>query len=61
LIGWISTEDIADVAFKALTDQVIEHTNPVMVGPELWTYAQVSNILYIDPRHELRSFRLPNF
>ncbi|KAJ7805029.1 hypothetical protein B0H14DRAFT_2745982 [Mycena olivaceomarginata] len=45
LIGWISTEDIADVAFKALTDQVIEHTNPVMVGPELWTYAQIAQLL----------------
>lgn len=40
-IGWISTEDIADVAFKALTTPTIEHTNPVLVGPELLSYAQV--------------------
>jgi hypothetical protein len=42
-IGWISTEDIniADVAFKALTDLVIEHTSPIMVGLELFTYAEV--------------------
>ncbi|KAJ7100456.1 hypothetical protein C8R44DRAFT_988502 [Mycena epipterygia] len=45
LIGWISTDDIADVAFKALTDPVIEYTNPVMVGPELLSYAQIANIL----------------
>ncbi|KAF7368233.1 Zinc finger mynd domain-containing protein 17 [Mycena venus] len=45
LIGWISTDDIADVAFKAFTDKVIEHTNPVTVGPELLSCAQVGNIL----------------
>ncbi|KAJ6544382.1 hypothetical protein B0H19DRAFT_957082 [Mycena capillaripes] len=45
LIGWISTDDIADVVFKALTDQVIEHTNPIMVGPELFTYAQIADML----------------
>ncbi|KAF8171018.1 hypothetical protein K438DRAFT_1909238 [Mycena galopus ATCC 62051] len=44
-IGWISTDDIADVAFKALTNEVIEHTNPVMVGPELLTYAQIAEML----------------
>ncbi|KAJ6452426.1 hypothetical protein C8R45DRAFT_1112989 [Mycena sanguinolenta] len=43
-IGWISTDDIADVAFKALTDPVIAHTNPIMVGPELFTYAQIAEI-----------------
>lgn len=41
LIAWISTEDIADGAFSALTDPVIKHTNPVMVGPELFSYDQV--------------------
>ncbi|KAJ6592782.1 agroclavine dehydrogenase [Mycena capillaripes] len=45
LIGWISIDDIADVAFKALTDPVIEHTNPVMVGPELFSYAQITQML----------------
>ncbi|KAF7369515.1 NAD(P)-binding protein [Mycena venus] len=45
LIGWISTDDIADVAFKAFTDKVIEHTNPVMVGPELLSYAQIAQIM----------------
>ncbi|KAJ6617186.1 hypothetical protein B0H10DRAFT_2218827 [Mycena sp. CBHHK59/15] len=45
LIGWISTEDIADVAFKALIDPVIEHTHPIMVGPELLSYAQIARIL----------------
>ncbi|KAJ6517497.1 hypothetical protein C8R47DRAFT_960668 [Mycena vitilis] len=45
LIGWISTDDIADVAFKALTDPVIAHTNPIMVGPELLSYAQITQML----------------
>ncbi|KAJ7713866.1 hypothetical protein B0H16DRAFT_1619762 [Mycena metata] len=45
LIGWISTDDIADVAFKALTDPVIEQTNPIMVGPELFSYAQITQML----------------
>ncbi|KAK7057632.1 NAD(P)-binding protein [Favolaschia claudopus] len=45
LIGWISTEDIADVAFEALTAATIEHTNPVMVGPELLSYAQITQML----------------
>jgi uncharacterized protein YbjT (DUF2867 family) len=46
LIGWISTEDIADVAFKALIDPVIEHTHPIMVGPELLSYAQVRELSF---------------
>ncbi|KAJ7767005.1 hypothetical protein DFH07DRAFT_1012023 [Mycena maculata] len=45
LIGWISTEDIADVAFKALTAPTIEHTNPVLVGPELLSYAQIAGMM----------------
>ncbi|KAK7051745.1 NAD(P)-binding protein [Favolaschia claudopus] len=43
-IGWISNEDIADVAFKALTDSAIEHNNPIMVGPELLTFAQIADL-----------------
>lgn len=41
LLGYVSTEDIADVAFKALVDDVIEHNNPIIVGPELVSYDQV--------------------
>ncbi|KAJ7463522.1 hypothetical protein B0H11DRAFT_2240996 [Mycena galericulata] len=41
LVGWISTEDIAEVAFKALTVPMIEHTNPILVGPELLSYAEI--------------------
>ncbi|KAJ6496888.1 hypothetical protein DFH09DRAFT_1001993 [Mycena vulgaris] len=44
-IGWISTDDIADVAFKALLDPVIKHTSPIMVGPELFSYAQIAQML----------------
>ncbi|KAJ7484087.1 hypothetical protein B0H11DRAFT_1197233 [Mycena galericulata] len=44
-LGFISTEDIADVAFKALTAPTIEHSGPIMVGPELLSYAEVAQIL----------------
>ncbi|KAJ6504559.1 hypothetical protein DFH09DRAFT_1050965 [Mycena vulgaris] len=44
-IGWISTDDIADVAFKALLDPVIKHTSPIMVGPELFSYVQIAQML----------------
>ncbi|KAJ7078776.1 agroclavine dehydrogenase [Mycena epipterygia] len=44
LIGWISTDDIADVALKALLDPVISHTNPIMVGPEILSYAQIAKM-----------------
>ncbi|KAJ7866697.1 hypothetical protein B0H13DRAFT_1897967 [Mycena leptocephala] len=45
LIGWISTEDIADIAYRALTDPIIEHTNPIMVGPELLSYSQIAQTM----------------
>ncbi|KAJ7744031.1 hypothetical protein DFH07DRAFT_749637 [Mycena maculata] len=45
-INWLDFhEDIADIAFKALTDAAIEHTNPIMVGPEFLSYAQIAQIL----------------
>jgi hypothetical protein len=40
LLGYVSTEDIAEVAFKALVDDVIQH-NPIIVGPELLSYDKV--------------------
>ncbi|KAJ7154761.1 hypothetical protein C8R46DRAFT_960870, partial [Mycena filopes] len=45
LIGYVSTEDIADVAFKALVDDVIEHDNPIIVGPELFSYDKIAEML----------------
>ncbi|KAJ7728781.1 hypothetical protein B0H16DRAFT_240299 [Mycena metata] len=44
-VGYVSTEDIAKVAFKALVDDVIEHNNPVIVGPELLSYDQIAEML----------------
>ncbi|KAK7059705.1 NAD(P)-binding protein [Favolaschia claudopus] len=44
-LGYVSTEDIADVAFKALVDDVIEHDNPIIVGPELVSYDQIADML----------------
>ncbi|KAJ6548653.1 hypothetical protein B0H19DRAFT_1074486 [Mycena capillaripes] len=35
LIGHISTEDIAEVAFKALVDDMIENPQPILVGPRV--------------------------
>ncbi|KAJ7131176.1 hypothetical protein C8R44DRAFT_904218 [Mycena epipterygia] len=35
LIGYMSTEDIAKVALKTLMDEVIENTEPILVGLEL--------------------------
>ncbi|KAJ7488509.1 hypothetical protein B0H11DRAFT_1720406, partial [Mycena galericulata] len=45
LVGWISTEDIAEVAFKALTAPTIEYTNPVLVGPELIFDPQIAQMM----------------
>ncbi|KAJ7150978.1 hypothetical protein C8R43DRAFT_887044 [Mycena crocata] len=45
LIGYVSTEDIAEVAFKALVDPVIEHSNPIIVGPELLSYDKIASML----------------
>ncbi|KAJ7115822.1 hypothetical protein C8R44DRAFT_832684 [Mycena epipterygia] len=45
LVGWVSTQDIAAVAFKALVDDVIENTNPIIMGPELLSYDQIASML----------------
>ncbi|KAJ7197686.1 hypothetical protein C8J57DRAFT_1637159 [Mycena rebaudengoi] len=45
LIGYVSTEDIAEVAFKALVDEVIQNDNPTIVGPELVSYDQMASML----------------
>ncbi|KAJ7664237.1 hypothetical protein B0H17DRAFT_1143719 [Mycena rosella] len=66
LIGWISTEDIADVAFKGLTDRVIEHSNPVMVGSEMLLHnSSLSSSKFIkimkDPSKGVDSIFLRDF
>ncbi|KAJ7698663.1 hypothetical protein B0H17DRAFT_1196762 [Mycena rosella] len=45
LLGYVLTEDIADVAFKALVDDVVEHTNPIIVGSELLSYNKIATTL----------------
>ncbi|KAJ7098296.1 hypothetical protein C8R44DRAFT_834910 [Mycena epipterygia] len=45
LIGYVSTEDIAAVAFKALVDDAVENTNPIIVGPELLSYDKIASML----------------
>ncbi|KAJ7033143.1 hypothetical protein C8F04DRAFT_1261236 [Mycena alexandri] len=44
-VGYVSTEDIAEVAFKALVDDVIEHNNPIIVGPDLLSYDKIAGML----------------
>ncbi|KAJ5836789.1 NAD(P)-binding protein [Penicillium robsamsonii] len=44
-IPFVSAEDIAAVAFRALTDPVPHNTDHVILGPELLTYDDVAQIL----------------
>lgn len=41
-IPWVSVEDIAAVGFRALTDKKSMDTDPVILGPELLSYDDVS-------------------
>ncbi|KDQ27469.1 hypothetical protein PLEOSDRAFT_1040430 [Pleurotus ostreatus PC15] len=41
-IPWISSDDIADAAFNALTSEQIEERDLLVVGPELLTYEQIA-------------------
>ncbi|KAJ7253705.1 hypothetical protein B0H12DRAFT_1017419 [Mycena haematopus] len=45
LLGFVSTEDIAEVAFKALVEEVIDNDNPIIVGPELVSYDKIADML----------------
>ncbi|KAJ6572052.1 hypothetical protein B0H19DRAFT_1209139 [Mycena capillaripes] len=44
-LGYVSTEDIAEVAFKALVDDEIVNNNPIIVGPELLSYDKIAAML----------------
>ncbi|KAJ7731109.1 hypothetical protein DFH07DRAFT_755774 [Mycena maculata] len=57
-VGWVSTEDIADVAFKALIDDVIQNDNPIIVGPELFSYDQIAALLSEILGREIKHTRL---
>lgn len=41
-VGFISSDDIADVAVNALTNPISPNTDHIIVGPELLSYDQVS-------------------
>lgn len=44
-IPWVSVEDIAAVAFRALTDEKSHNTEHLIVGPELYNYDEVVKML----------------
>jgi festuclavine dehydrogenase len=43
-IPFVSVDDIAEVAFKALTDEKSPNTERIIVGPELYNYDEVGPI-----------------
>ncbi|WFR61501.1 ergot alkaloid biosynthesis protein [Paenibacillus amylolyticus] len=44
-IGFVSADDIAAVAFRALTDVIPHNTEHMITGPETMSYGQVANIV----------------
>ncbi|KAI1214328.1 putative ergot alkaloid A [Annulohypoxylon truncatum] len=44
-IPFVSADDIARVAFRALTDQTSRNTDHIILGPELLTYDNVATVL----------------
>lgn len=44
-IPFVSADDIAAVAFRALTDDVSHNTEHLILGPALWSYDEVADLL----------------
>lgn len=42
-VPFVSADDIAAVAFRALTDEVPHNADHLILGPELWSYDEVSS------------------
>jgi len=42
-VPFVSADDIAAVAFHALTDEVPHNADHLILGPELWSYDEVSS------------------
>jgi festuclavine dehydrogenase len=42
-VPFVSADDIAAVAFRALTDEVPHDADHLILGPELWSYDEVSS------------------
>lgn len=40
-VSFVSADDIAAVAFRALTDEVLHNTDHLILGPELFSYDDV--------------------
>jgi festuclavine dehydrogenase len=40
-VPFVSADDIANVAFRALTDEKSHNTDHLILGPELFTYDEV--------------------
>jgi festuclavine dehydrogenase len=47
-LPWISANDIAEAAFRALTDVQSHNTDHVLIGPELWSYDDVGSAMLLD-------------
>ena len=43
-IPWVSADDIAAVAVRALTDEVAPNTEYLVLGPELLSYGDVRSV-----------------
>lgn len=51
-IPWVSADDIAAVAVRALTDPTPPNTEYMVLGPELLSYSEVRRILFhLTERH----------
>lgn len=44
-VPFVSADDIAAVAFRALTDEVPHNKNHLILGPELWSFHEVRYII----------------
>ncbi|KAF7323701.1 NAD(P)-bd-dom domain-containing protein [Mycena kentingensis (nom. inval.)] len=44
-LGYVSTADIADVAYKALTAEKLDRSEEIIVGPELVSYDEIAQTL----------------
>lgn len=44
-LPFVSADDIAAVAFHALTDEKAHNTDHFILGPELWSYGDVAGLL----------------
>ncbi|KAK0475039.1 hypothetical protein EDD18DRAFT_1298468 [Armillaria luteobubalina] len=58
-IGFISADDIADLAVSALTDEKSHNTDPILTGPELLSYDDVAAIFTYVLGRKITHTRIP--